>query len=48
MQNLPASLAGPFDALLCMGNSLPHLLTDEDLTAALSGFRRRLARAARC
>ncbi|NIN09754.1 MAG: methyltransferase domain-containing protein, partial [Planctomycetales bacterium] len=27
-----------FDALLCLGNSLPHLLTDADLTAALDDF----------
>jgi glycine/sarcosine N-methyltransferase len=28
----------PFDALLCLGNSLPHLLTPEDLKAALHDF----------
>jgi glycine/sarcosine N-methyltransferase len=28
----------PFDAVLCLGNSLPHLLTPVDLTAALSDF----------
>jgi glycine/sarcosine N-methyltransferase len=28
----------PFDALLCLGNSLPHLLTSADLNAALSDF----------
>ena len=27
-----------FDALLCLGNSLPHLLTPEDLAAALADF----------
>jgi len=27
-----------FDALLCLGNSLPHVLTDEALGAALSDF----------
>ncbi len=27
-----------FDALLCLGNSLPHLLTSADLAAALSDF----------
>ncbi|MFP3895480.1 MAG: hypothetical protein ACLFV5_01395 [Anaerolineales bacterium] len=26
-----------FDALLCLGNSLPHVLTSEDLTATLAG-----------
>jgi len=28
----------PFDALLCLGNSLPHLLTPEDLAIALFDF----------
>jgi len=28
----------PFDALLCLGNSLPHLLTRPDLDAALADF----------
>jgi glycine/sarcosine N-methyltransferase len=27
-----------FDALLCLGNSLPHLLSAEDLSSALSDF----------
>ena len=35
-QNNPAYL--PFDALLCLGNSLPHLLTPSDLSAALADF----------
>lgn len=30
----------PFDALLCMGNSLPHLLTPKDLALALTDFAR--------
>lgn len=43
----PPSLAGlgvgsEFDAVLCLGNSLPHLLTQADLTAALAGMARRL------
>jgi len=29
-----------FDALLCLGNSLPHLLTPSDLAAALRDFAR--------
>lgn len=29
---------GAFDALLCLGNSLPHVLTPEDLHAALADF----------
>jgi len=28
----------PFDAVLCLGNSLPHLLSPEDLEAALLDF----------
>jgi glycine/sarcosine N-methyltransferase len=28
----------PYDAVLCLGNSLPHLLTPESLAAALSDF----------
>ena len=38
MQEVSAEVQGPFDAILCLGNSLPHLLTDEDLDATLSGF----------
>jgi len=30
--------AGAFDAVLCLGNSLPHVLTPEDLLAALRDF----------
>jgi SAM-dependent methyltransferase len=35
-----APVFGPrgFDALLCLGNSLPHLLTDAELAAALGDF----------
>lgn len=29
---------GSFEALLCLGNSLPHLLTPADLSAALADF----------
>ena len=29
---------GGFDAVLCLGNSLPHLLTPQDLAAALADF----------
>lgn len=28
----------PFDALLCLGNSLPHVVTPEDLATALADF----------
>jgi len=34
---------GGFDAVLCLGNSLPHLLTPEDLAAALADFAACLA-----
>jgi glycine/sarcosine N-methyltransferase len=36
----PANLerATPYDAVLCLGNSLPHLLTQADLVAALRGM----------
>ena len=40
MQELAEKVPGPLDAALCMGNSLPHLLTDADLSAALESFRR--------
>lgn len=30
--------AGGFDALICLGNSLPHLLSPSDLTGALRDF----------
>lgn len=30
---------GPFDAVLCLGNSLPHALTHKDLVDALADFR---------
>ncbi|MFQ5594283.1 MAG: class I SAM-dependent methyltransferase [Anaerolineae bacterium] len=28
----------PFDAVVCLGNSLPHLLTDDELDAGLAGL----------
>jgi glycine/sarcosine N-methyltransferase len=43
MQDLAARLAGPFDAILCLGNSLPHVLDGAELHAALAGFARLLA-----
>jgi len=42
MQELADRVTDPHDAVLCMGNSLPHLLTDEDLAAAMDSFRRML------
>ncbi|MCC7354042.1 MAG: class I SAM-dependent methyltransferase [Anaerolineae bacterium] len=40
LARLPAAFAEivPFDAVLCLGNSLPHLLTQDDLVAALRGM----------
>ncbi len=38
MQDLGDRTSGPRDAVVCMGNSLPHLLSDEDLRGALEGF----------
>jgi len=35
---IPTGEAGTFDAVLCLGNSLPHLLTPTDLAAALADF----------
>ncbi|MBC7227629.1 MAG: class I SAM-dependent methyltransferase [Thermoflexales bacterium] len=35
---LRARLGGSFDGLLCLGNSLPHVLTPEGLRAALADF----------
>jgi SAM-dependent methyltransferase len=36
--DLPTRINGPFDALFCMGNTLAHLLTKQDLRAALKAF----------
>jgi SAM-dependent methyltransferase len=38
MQELAAKLPERFDAVLCMGNSIPHLLSDADLDATLAAF----------
>ena len=43
MQALADRVEGPVDAVVCMGNSLPHLLTDDDLAATLAGFHSMLA-----
>jgi glycine/sarcosine N-methyltransferase len=40
---LSRSLAGPFDAVTCLGNSLSHLLEEAGLVAALADFARLLA-----
>lgn len=36
--------AGPFDAVICLGNSLAHLFSAADLELALSNFRKLLRR----
>jgi len=38
MQELSNSVSSPVDAVICMGNSIPHLLTDDDLDGAIQGF----------
>lgn len=35
---LAGRFTGPFDAVTCLGNSLPHLIDDSSLAAALSDF----------
>jgi SAM-dependent methyltransferase len=37
---LEERVGGNFDAVLCLGNSLPHLLTSADIAAALADFAR--------
>ena len=37
-RNLRNAAPGPFDALFCMGNTLPHLLKEADMQAAIAGF----------
>ena len=36
--NLPTRLAGKFQAVLVLGNSLPHVLDGQDLAASLRGL----------
>ena len=43
MQDLAGRLPAKHDAVVCMGNSLPHLLADGELGAALAAFRSVLA-----
>ena len=40
---LPTRVPGPFDAVLCVGNSLPHLPTSDDRRTALIAFAAVLA-----
>ena len=43
MRDVGQSVDGLFDAVISFDNSVPHLLTDADITAALRGFRKVLA-----
>ena len=43
MQEIPGRVDGPFDAVLCLGNSLPHVLEPAELGAAVGGFAGLLA-----
>lgn len=36
--SLPSIVDGPFDAVICKGNSLPHLLLDDEIETALLNF----------
>ena len=39
MRRLDEAVEGPFDVVISADNALPHLLTDEDLAAALAAIR---------
>jgi len=43
MESLASRVPGPRDLVLCMGNSLPHLLTERALADTLDGFAAVLA-----
>lgn len=43
MRTVGDTVAGPFDSVICFDNSLPHLLSDDDIAEALAGFRDLLA-----
>lgn len=38
LADLAAHFPTPFNAVVCLGNSLPHLLTDTELTSGLAGL----------
>jgi SAM-dependent methyltransferase len=42
MRDLGQAVAGSFGGALCLGNALPHLMTDDDLQRFVSGLRRYL------
>jgi glycine/sarcosine N-methyltransferase len=39
-QGLNESVHNKFDAVLCLGNTLPHILTEEELLQSFKGFHR--------
>jgi glycine/sarcosine N-methyltransferase len=43
LQQLDRHFSEAFDALFCLGNSIPHLLEDSDLQAAFRGFAKLVA-----
>lgn len=42
MQELSQQINEKFDIVLCLGNSLPHILTQEDIDKTISGFAKAL------
>ncbi len=42
MQQLSQKISDKFDAVFCLGNSLPHLTDEKDLKAVVKGFSERL------
>lgn len=41
-------ISGKFDAVICIGNSLVHLLSDQDITTALTQIKERLYHGGTC
>jgi glycine/sarcosine N-methyltransferase len=39
VRELREKIPGPFDAVICMGNVLPHLMNDEEIQTALENMR---------
>ena len=39
VRDLRRCVAGPFDAVICMGNVLPHLMREQDVADALANMR---------
>jgi hypothetical protein len=44
MRELADSVSGPFDAVICFDNAVPHLLADSEIREAFTGFREVLSR----